>query len=377
MADITDSIVGELKDPKLRAVLSRTVREFELAAEKVAAHQAEPANYPLPTEVGTTEQILAQRFRELPARQRIQTTQEALARVKGGAGLRRRRLDGLDAVRLGLVTPIEEQVSAIPVPVDLGLSSAQVTGTLHAAGLLPTRAEAAAVAAGASRASRTAAEAGVGAAPARTNKLELRIHRVFCQDETGPSLLFIGPPDSDEIYLGGTTIGGTGGVGGAGKVKAFNAGSFDTGERKTYSPPKRFTWFDLQEGAKFPKSYFVTLVLAEKNMGGLPEFLSRLLEKVKVRVQHELRKAGIEADESGGLVSAFIALAASWVLDHVWDVIGRAWNEDIFTPQTIQIQISSPGTRWAGGKTDSPERALTFKGRQGQYEITYDWRLFA
>ena len=81
--------------------------------------------------------------------------------------------------------------------------------------------------------------------------------------------------------MGGTTVDETGDTK---KVPQFTVrNDFDDGEQKVYSPPKQFTWFSLTEGATWPKSYFVTLVLAEVDMGGLAEFLNQLLEAVGKR----------------------------------------------------------------------------------------------
>ena len=44
------------------------------------------------------------------------------------------------------------------------------------------------------------------------------------------------------------------------------------------------TSFSLREETEFPKSYFVTLVLAEKDDGGLADLVNTVLEKVRERV---------------------------------------------------------------------------------------------
>lgn len=81
---------------------------------------------------------------------------------------------------------------------------------------------------------------------------------------------------------------------------------FDDGEQKVYSPPKRFTMFSLQEGGNvWPKSYFVTLVLAEKDMGGLADYLNRVLDAVKSEVASALGAAiGGVIGSSGGPLAA-------------------------------------------------------------------------
>jgi len=351
--NITEPGALKVVDPKLKGVLDRTVREFELAAQKVAANHADAATYPLPKKAGTLEQVLAQRFTALPKEQQLKAGKQAVVKVKGG----------MDGVSFQTPTPIEEQLAKRPFPAELKLSKTQFLAAAQTAGV---------PAGGASTAS--AAASATAAAVAPLSKLELRIHRLKCNDETGPSLPIIGTPGSDEIKLGGTTIDENGSVG---QVKPFKVGDFDSGDVKTYSPPKRFTWFNLKEGTAFPKGYFVTLVLAEEDQGGLPDFMNKLLDKVKSKVHDELKKAGIEALESGNVVTAILAFAADFVLDKVWDLIGRIWGDDVFPPQTVRVRIPSLTARWTGGKTDGPEHTVVFTGHNGKYTLTYDWRLFA
>ena len=106
-------------------------------------------------------------------------------------------------------------------------------------------------------------------------KLELRLHQVKCVEETNE--LF-----KDEISLGGTAVDESGD---ADKISSFRVKSFHTGGVQTYTPPRRLVWFNLTEGpVKFPKSYFVTLVLAEVDGGGFADFVDRLLDKVRDRI---------------------------------------------------------------------------------------------
>jgi hypothetical protein len=360
--NITEPTTPQVTDPKLRAVLDRTVREFELAANKVAANHANPTTYPLPKKAGSLEQVLARRFRELPQERRTKAAQQAAVRVKGG----------MDGISFQTPTPVEEQLAKRPFPAELMLSQNQFLSAAQAIGV-PSKTTSSA--ASANPAGAVAAD-GPANKPGATplSKLELRIHQVKCNDETGRKLGPFGTPGSDEIKLGGMTIDENGSTD---QVSAFKVGDFDSGDDKTYSPPRRFTWFNLKEGTAFPKGYQVTLVLAEADMGGLPDFLSSLLDKVKAKVQEELKKAGIKALQSGELVTAILAFAASWVLDRVWSLIGRIWGDDVFPPQTVHIRIPSLTARWPGGKTDGPQRTVVFSGHNGKYTITYDWRLFA
>ena len=163
-------------------------------------------------------------------------------------------------------------------------------------------------------------------------------------------------------------------------IPKFRAGSdFDDGDVVNFSPLRSFTTFDLTEGTVFPKSYFVTLTLAEADEGGgLEEFLKKLLEKVREKVIAALTAAlGNAIGASGGQVGAVIGLAVGYVVGKVFEVISAAWDDDIFDPVTVSVNIPSLNHRWPSGAADSPEAIATFRGHDGHYEVTYDWRVFA
>lgn len=348
MADVIDAVVRELPEPALRKVLERTVREFELAAEKVAAHDAAPTSFPMPDDAGSIERILATRYRALPAAKRTAAASKAakLLKAPGRAGAL-----GLAGVELGKPTPIEKQVQALPRPAGLTVTKAQLLALAPAA------------------ATAAAAPPAIAATATKMTKVELRIHKVRAVDETGTGFEF----GDDEIDLSGTTVDESGDTH---KVKPFRVGSFDDGDQKVFSPPRRFTFFNLTEGTAFPKSYFVTLVLAEIDQGGLPDFITKLLSKVKERVIAALTAAlGGLIGASGGPVGIAIGIAVGWAVGKVWELFGRIWGDDVFPPVTIRNTVSSLTGRWPGGRTDSPERTVDFRGHGGHYTLTYDWRL--
>ena len=357
MVDIVDARVGQPKDPALRAVLKRVVREFELAAEKVAANAAEPAAFPLPEESGSIEQVLARRFRALPATDRKAAGVAVAKRIKAPAAVQQRRLLELAAVDLAKPTAIEKQAAALGAP-KVRLTRAQLVAEAAAAGAAQVK----------------DAATPPAAAAQRLTKLELRIHKVRCDDETNG---FLGSEaGSDEIDLGGTTVDESGDTH---KVSPFRVASFgDDGDQKVFSPPRRFTFFNLTEGTAFPKGYVATLVLAEIDSGGFNDFLKKLMEKVRERVIAYLTAAiGGAIGASGGPIGVVIGLAVGWVVGKIFDLLSNVWNDDVFPPVSVSTSIPSLTARWTGGRTDSPERTVTVKGHGGQYSVTYDWRLFA
>lgn len=147
-------------------------------------------------------------------------------------------------------------------------------------------------------------------------------------------------------------------------------------DKVTYSPPRNFTTFSLTAGTEFPKSYFVTLVLAEIDMGGIPEFLDKLLSYVKDKVTAALTAAiGTAIGVSGAAIDAIIGAAVSYVVGLVFDLFKSVWEDDIFKPVTVATNISSLSARWPGGQTDSPNKTTTYSGFGGKYQLVYDWRM--
>jgi hypothetical protein len=354
MADIIDGIVTEPTDPKVRAALKRTVRELELAIEKVAANHADPAAFPMPAAAGSTERILARQFGRLPVPIRDAAGTAVALRVGASALRQKKRLGDLAGVDLRKPEAVEEQVASMPFPEALVLRPAEAEALVAAVPGV-----------------EAAAEAEAAAIP-KTTKIELRLHKVRCDDETNG---FLGSEAfSDEIDLGATTVDESGDTG---KVSPFRVASFDDGEVKVFNPPRRLTFFNLTEGKTFPKGYVAVLALAEIDSGGFNDFLRQLTEKVRERVTAALTAAlGAAIGASGGPVGVLIGLAVGWVVGKVFDLISNIWKDDLFTPIPVRVSVSSLTARWAG-RTDSPQRTVTFKGHGGQYTVTYDWRVFA
>lgn len=346
---ITNSEVGEIANPKFRKLLLRVVREIELSIEKVAANHAKPNEFPLPTDPNSTERILAARFSSLPKTVKDRSGGRSLDSLNASSEVRLKRFGDLAKVNLKTNASIGSQVKALPLPAELKLTIGELTGVVSGNddnAVLPS--------------------------PQMT-KLEFRLHKVRCLDETGSS--FREKFGNDEIDLGGNAVDETGD---SHNIPKFRVGSnFDDGEQVSFSPPRQFTRFDLTEGTIFPKSYFVTMVLAEIDQGGLSEFQLNLLAKVKEKVIAELIKAGIAILPGGPIAGAIIGAAIAFVVGKIFDLLVRIWEDDIFQPIAVRVDIPSLNARFLGGKTDSPEAVATFSGHGGKYQVTYDWRVFA
>ncbi|WP_406349784.1 hypothetical protein [Streptomyces sp. NBC_00658] len=349
MTDNIDTVVTGITNAKVLAVAERVVREFQLAAEKVAAHHSEPAKYPMPSGSTATEHLMASRFKALPEGTRKKAADRVVADLKNQPG-RAKKLDDLAKVDLHSTTSVEAQVRKLPFPAKLKFPADELRKAPVAKAAVGT------------------AEQGAAAVPP-LRKLELRLHQVKCLEETNEAF-------KDEISLGGTAADESGD---ADKISSFRVKSFHTGGVQTYTPPRRLVWFSLTEGpVKFPKSYFVTLVLAEVDQGGFSSFVDGLIDKLRDAISKALSDAiGSQLPGGpGGPIGILIDEAIAYVVGKIFSFLKVVWQDDIFQPITVRATAQSLTSRWAG-RSDSPERTVTFRGHGGKYQLVYDWRMFS
>lgn len=340
MTDITPVQSIEIDDPKLRKIALRICREAELAIEKVAANARDPRRFPLSSDERSLERVLMSRFVTLHPARKEAAGALALARLGAPANVRARHYGELARIDLSAGTAVDAQARALGWPAELRIAPAMAPQQPIAAAALGL--------------------------PATVSRLELRLHQVKCIDETNG--LFGSERGEDEIKLGGTSVDETGDTK---KIAAFLVSSdFDDGDRKVYTPPRQFTWFNLKEGRGFPKTYHVTFVLAEADMGGIGDFLNGLLQKLQSMIEEALAPdVGIKVANDA------IAKVVHFVVDRIFGLIRNVWSDDLFEPVTASVHIASLNQRFAGGKTDSPEFVARFKGHGGEYVLVYDWRL--
>ncbi|MDO6761468.1 hypothetical protein Q4566_14750 [Tamlana sp. 2_MG-2023] len=217
-----------------------------------------------------------------------------------------------------------------------------------------------------------------------TDKLALYIRRVKCVDETGRASIF--DPEGeyygdDEIALAGTSVDETGDTK---KIPEFRVGnSFNDGDTKWYSPHKQWHWFSMREGgSNWPKSYYLTFILAEKDFNGLSDFLQLLWDKVGKSVTEAVATAvGGAVGSALGPLGAVIGAAIGYAVAKVIEWFIKLWKDDIFPPKTISCTVPSYGARWTKngtwGYTTSSYRTAHFYGHNGHYYIEYYWRLFS
>ncbi|HEX5110647.1 MAG TPA: hypothetical protein VFV95_19490 [Vicinamibacterales bacterium] len=357
-----DSIsqVVELSDARLKKIAKRTLRTLQLEAEKAVVHHAEPAKFRLAADPDSSERIFLARFKELNQTKQQAAVVKAMASVTAPEAQRQAFYGDLAKIDLRSETIVEKQVRARPFPADLRFPKSHLEAVIagHVALQIPHL---------------QLVTQGDAILPQQvTDNLEFRVHKVRCDDETNPE--FAG---DDEIALGGLSVDETGDTKQVGQFTVRS--DFDDGEQQVYVPPRRFTFFNLREGTTFPKDYAVTLVLAEKDMGGLHDFIVKLWEKVKSKVL-EYAAAAVGAAVGSATfpgLGTIIGAVVGWALGKLIEWLIGLFSDDIFTPVTLTCKINGLANLFTGNKTDSPEGLTTFSGYGGRYSLTYDWRKFA
>lgn len=264
-----------------------------------------------------------------------------MAAIKAPEAERVRVYGDLAKVDLRSATAVEAQTENLPLPDSLKFLQSKTDSLLESPSQVLSR-----------------TTAGV------TNKLELRIHKVRCVEDT-PGW------GRDEIDLGGNTVDESGDTE---NISAFRVGKFKSGEEVNYSPPRIFAAFDLLENpnVKWPRSYSTTLALAEIDLGRFPDFLNKFFDKVKEEVIKAVKEALGDTGDIvifGTTVGEIVGTVVGWVVSGIFNWLREVWNDDIFAPITLRADISSlDAPNPQGGE-------VSFKDQGGEYRLYYDWRI--
>lgn len=209
-----------------------------------------------------------------------------------------------------------------------------------------------------------------------TDKMGFWVTKVKCVDETNPE--FWG---HDEIALAGVSVDETGDTKKIGE--RYIGGGFDDGDSKSYSN-WRYHWFSMREGAHWPKTYSVSMLLAEKDNGGFSDVLNTVWSYVRDAVKAAVEKAvtGALTSYLGPVLAAAIGKAVAWILDKLVGWIISWWKDDIFPPFSARVTTPSMGARWhypngTWGNPSSGIRTAHFYGHGGHYYVQYYWKFFS
>jgi hypothetical protein len=330
-------------EPELIAIVKPILDSWKAAALRVAANDVSPKIFALPKKKDTPEAILGKRFAKI-AKER-----PAIASAVSGKAedvLRKRNLQGAAGDLLSAdftrTTSIQDE---LPAPtIDEPKLIRLIERHYSALGFQRT----------------SSAEF-----PSQ-KQVHLDLVRMVCIDETNG---FLGSEwGQDEIYLAVATIGEDASTD---QVPPFRVGDFDDGTRKDFTPRKRlYSWKVLANG-KYPKHYFATLLLWEKDNGDLDETFEDIFKKVTDQVAKKIATilgtaiGGVLAGPLGAAIGALVGWLVSWLMNKIVSFLIQAWEDDPFIPRTIEFIIPD-----ANSYVSQPSKVFHFTG-PGEYAVRY------
>ncbi len=343
-----------LDTPELQAAGEKIKNALILAADRAVMHFAEPAKYPIDSTAGSAEQLfLAHLTSRKPA---VQKTAVAKTTASLGTPARMARLGALAEVDLRSKTPVLDQAAKL-----FGWAPQIHAKSGAEPGPPPPP-------------SPTAADAGNAA-------VRIRIRKITCVDNTDPDW------GADDMIVGGSIVNDKG--------KSFEIGQSKIGEMeeddkpvREYFPPRVFATCYLGAGIKgsleassWPKVYIATVVLCEQDNGGFPDWLGKLLEVIKDKVQAWAVTALGAVGETigtalfpglGTAIGAGIGALVGWLLDGIIGFFVSWWEDDVMPPVTSQCNVQ--GYARPGTVLTSPVLHWDIKGQGGEYKLELDWQ---
>ncbi|WP_372343990.1 hypothetical protein [Streptomyces sp. KL116D] len=362
--DARHETITTVPDARGRAAVDHVVRELALAADKVAAHYADPAKYPMPTDRSAPEQLLAERFYDVPDDRKKRAAATVLAERADGAA-RVARLGGLARVDLCSRVSVEAQVSRLPLPAQLALPVR--VSAVRSAGGLPE-------------------PVGPSTAPP-LHHLELRVQHVVCRDETDEW-------GADPVRIAAVCVGPDGA---AHRTDLLEGGRFNSGDTVAYGPPRplhRFTLADPAHPAHSgdpgdPGEVVDRAVAAGRVPMGPDAYLGLLVLSTQdprdardgdALVDHVARLLALARRKVGALLGPAdprVPAAACVVVGELFDRLRRRHGDDTFRPVALRATVPAHTSRWPDGRTACAGTTADFRGYGGHYQVTYDWRLSA
>lgn len=207
------------------------------------------------------------------------------------------------------------------------------------------------------------------------NTLRLRIHTLQCLETTSGR-------GADHIKLAGTAVDATGDtIRIPTKINEY----LDTNHPQLFSPPRIFTSFQLAQddtisghATGWPRTYYVTFIMAEIDNGGFSDTVQDIYERVKNIVAEEVAAAvGGVIGGGGGVLGAALGAAIGYVvglvLNELFAFFQDWWEDDVFPPITVGITL--PFAFMFGERNQCSYRTVWWKAHGGHYHLHYDWEL--
>jgi hypothetical protein len=195
-------------DRRIQTGVDRALAGVALALDRALAHAADPTRFPLPADRTSLEQVLLRRIGGLPAAERRDKAQAALARITSTGAIRRGHYGELAGLDPRSALAVAEQVRRAQLSAPFSAEDIQSLQTARVSGPPP---------------------AGAG-----FSRLELVVNRVRCIEKTKN----FGEVDfADEMVLAASVSGG--GLRGDSTTRAL--GKFGKGDARPVSPAPLFS----------------------------------------------------------------------------------------------------------------------------------------
>lgn len=217
----------------------------------------------------------------------------------------------------------------------------------------------------------------LGNGGATVNKnLFFKVHSVKCVDETNPEW-----PGSDEIAMGGIALSDSKQESIINEI--FVGGNFDDGDVKNYNPAKVLKQFPFTSAGTFPKSYAVFLALSEKDGGGFAQFIKKLYDAIKDKLQAVFTAVGGAIGAAvgsaiggtvGGPLGILVGAAIGFILGALVEWIVGLIQDDTFAPQVAIAEFGSIKATF-NGSLNSPIQTLNYIDHGGHYQVRYSWEI--
>ncbi len=273
MAEIIMTEVRDIADPKLKGIAERVLNTLKIETERAYASQVD-ASIALPDDKQSNEHFMLNHLKAFSAEKQKSMSQKALETAKLPVEKRIALYGDIAKVSLQSKESIDAQVKKLGLPETLRVSREHMVNLrdnmhINLMGVNRPYLGPVLVDPGLFR-------------PQQRDELELRILSIRCVDETNDLLGY--ESGTDRIALAG--IGVNPATNQVIRIGEYDMGShYEDGVVRNYNPPLQFlrTPFNLRDGVdRWPKSYVMTLILAEKDLGGgFAQFISELWQKTR------------------------------------------------------------------------------------------------
>ena len=181
--------------------------------------------------------------------------------------------------------------------------------------------------------------------------------------------------NSDEIGISSVYVNS---IGESSKIAPYLVSNdFNLNDVVHFPRNKYITWDLLKVDANFPKKCICTFILAELDNGALAEWVDKFYHKLRDKLTELIKKAAgiIPIPVLGPIIGEAIAEVVGWLLDLLFGWFKEVWEDDIFPPQTVQLDLPNESYRFPNNGERQSYNACRFEGYGSRYILNYTWQI--